>query len=702
MATAKLPGLIKISPASQEALRQYLLQCKTLYYRNWNIRDTMRKADIAYAREADYTDEQLKAKRALVAGDANKYQNITVPVVLPQAEIAVTYQTSVFLTGTPIFGVDSDPVHENEAKQLETIIDRQAIKGGWARHLMMSFRDAEKYNFGICEVDWARTVYAQVQTDISAGANSAKASKVSWEGNVVRRTDPYNTFWDTRYYVTEVSEKGEFFGYSELMSRIELKKFIQETPEFIVANIKDALEAPLPAINIGGDSALLSYYIPQIAQNRIVVPNSIYGFNWMAWAGLETSSTSIRYQNIYEKCVMYARIIPSDFGFTVPSPNTPQLWKFIWVNSQVLVYAQPVSWAFDAIPMLAMSPNEDGLKYQTKSPAANGVDFQNLSSALMNSVVASRRRAISDRTLYDPSRISANQINSDNPSAKIPIRPAAYGKPVGESVFPFPYRDDQSPQMLSEIGGILNMANNLAGTNQAKQGQFVKGNKTRSEYENVMENANGRDQMKSILYECQFFTPLKEMLKLNILEKQTPATMYSRELKQAVAIDPIALRKAALDFRMSDGLVPATKLIGADASAQAMQVIGQNPQIGAQYNAGPLFSYLMKVQGAEISEFEKSPQQIAYEQAMGQWQQIATQIGETAAKSGTDMSKVKYPDQPVPAQYGYVPGAPNTSNSNTQKTQSVLAQWQGKETATDPTIQQAPQSGVPTNGQTST
>ena len=40
--------------------------------------------------------------------------------------------------------------------------------------------------------------------------------------------------------------------------------------------------------------------------------------------------------------------------------------------------------------------------------------MQDLSSALANSWIASRRRAISDRVLYDPSRIAAEHINSPN------------------------------------------------------------------------------------------------------------------------------------------------------------------------------------------------------------------------------------------------------------------------------------------------
>jgi hypothetical protein len=61
---------------------------------------------------------------------------------------------------------------------------------------------------------------------------------------------------------------------------------------------------------------------------------------------------------------------------------------------------------------------EDGLWYQTKSLAENVAPIQDVTSSLINSVIAARRRAISDRGIYDPSRITEANINSTNPSRK--------------------------------------------------------------------------------------------------------------------------------------------------------------------------------------------------------------------------------------------------------------------------------------------
>jgi hypothetical protein len=677
-----------VSEESARALKEFLLTCKNLSYQNYNIRETMQRVDREYAREMDWTSENVKAKIANAYGNANKFRNITVPVVMPQVEAAVTYQTSVFLTGVPLFGCVAQPNLMTPAKQLETIIDNQAVRGGWIDEFILGFRDAEKYNFSILETEWVREKMFGIETDVaSSAANSAKLTPISWEGNVVNRWDPYNSFWDIRYSTSQVSKRGEFVGTSDMISRVELKKILNTDPAIIKKFTKAALESGTPPITIAGNSSITSFFIPQINPQILLNPSLLGQFNWLAWSGLENDSSQINYRNIYMRTKLYARIIPSDFKLEVPAKNSPQIWKFVFINDDVLIYAQPVSLIQDTFPVFMSEPKRDGLAYQTKSSAMESVDFQNVTSAMMNSVIHARRRAISDRVLYDPSRVSEAHMNSDNPSAKIPIRPAAYGKPLGEAVYAFPFKDDQSQFMMGEISQLSAMADKAVGLNPARQGQFVKGNKTLSEFEGVMNNSNGRDQMKALIWECQVFTPLKETLKNNILEKQTPATLWSRELKAQVDIDPVEMRKASIQFKMSDGLVPSEKLISGDMLGKALNVIGTNQALSSGYNIAGVFSYLMKSQDVDLVPFEKSNAQMSYEQAMGQWQGTISAMEETLQAvtkniiNPTPESILKfigdfrktYPPQPTPEQYGYDPKQ-NPISTNSEPTESVLAQ----------------------------
>ena len=218
---------------------------------------------------------------------------------------------------------------------------------------------------------------------------------------------------------------------------------------------------------------------------------------------------------------------------------------------------------------------------------------------------------------------------------------------------------------------MMAMANSVNGQNQAKQGQFVKGNKTLHEYQSVMSNANGRDQMTSMLLEAQVFTPMKQILKLNTMQYQAGVSIFSPSQNKIVDIDPVALRQSQAQFKVTDGLTPTDKAISGDDFTVAMQTIGSSPQIGSAYNIGPMFSYLMKTRNVDLKAFEKSPQQLAYEQAVAQWQQTVLEL---AKQMGDQIDPKKFPPQPLPQQFGYTPGAPAAEQGQAAVNQASLNQ----------------------------
>jgi hypothetical protein len=659
--------VVLLSVKSQQKFIEYYksLQEKQNVTRS-DSRAQFEKADRDYQREVDNSQEQARAKAANDAGDTSRMQNMVVPVVMPQVEAAVVYQSSVFLTGEPIFGVVAGPTYIDAATQLETVLTDNAVRGGWAREFMLSFRDGFKYNFAPLEVSWEAEVTYAVETNLATNLKQGIPKEVLWEGNAIKRLDPYNTFVDTRVAPTEVYKHGEFAGYTQMMSRIRLKAFIASLPDKIVANVVPAFESGTGSTG-NTDSSAMNYYEPEINPVAFNI-NQISGqTNWMSWAGMDESKAKIAYKDSYEVTTLYCRILPSEFDLAIPKANTPQIYKLYIVNHAHIIYAELQTNAHSYLPIVIGQPMEDGLRYQTKSLAANGAPFQALCTAYMTSIIHSRRRAISDRVLFDPSRISQAHINSANPSAKIPVRPAAFGKNISDAVYQFPYREDQAGASMQQISSLLGMANTLNGQNQAQQGQFVKGNKTLHEFESVMQNANGRDQLTSILLEHQIFSPIKLILKLNTLQYQGGTTLYNKEQDKVVEVDPVALRKAVLNFRVSDGLTPASKLLNTDAYGTALQVIGSSPQIANGYNLAPLFSYFMKTQGAKITEFEKSPEQSAYEQALGSWQGMM----QLAIEKQIDPKTLGLGEQPKPADFNYDPsGNAPKPNENGQPTRN--------------------------------
>ena len=638
-----------LSKTSQQAFIQYYRSIQNSQNTcRMRERSRLERADREYMREMDYSIENLRAKRANAAGDPSRFQNMTVPVVMPQVEAAVTHQASVFLTGIPILGVVAGPEFMDSAKQLETVLDNNSVRGGWVRELMMSFRDGFKYNFAPLEVTWGQEVTYTVETDIKKNLKEGVPKQVIWSGNKLVRWDPYNTFVDNRVTPTEVYKHGEYAGKTELFTRMRLKSFISELPIHVIANVVPAFESGLGGSVGAQDAGAMNYYEPLINPD---LANEVYpkgDMNWLSWAGFsKISKRTINYKSMYEVTTLYCRILPAEMDLRIPNNNTPQVFKLIIVNHEHIIYAERQTNAHGYLPVMISSPLEDGLKYQTKSLAENSAPFQNLTTSYMASILAGKRRAINDRCLYDPSRITEAHINSANPSAKIPVRPAAFGKTLSDAVYQFPYRNDQNANDMQQVQVLLGLSNTLAGQNSAQQGQFQKGNRTLHEFESVMQNANGRNMLTSMLLESQLFTPTKEILKLNTLQYQGGTTIYNREKKTSVEIDPVQLRKAVLEFKVTDGLVPADKVLNSDTFAVALQVFGSSPQIAAGYNIGPFFSYMMKTQGSEIDAFEKSQEQVAYEQAVAQWSQLATFAIEK--EQPFDIP------QPLPEQFGYNP-----------------------------------------------
>lgn len=629
-------------------------------FRN-KLRYSMLETDRSYQREHDKTVEQRRAAAANAAGDSTKYQNQTVPIVKPQVETATAYQAEVFLTGIPLFGVVSHPDNIDEALQLETILDNQAIRGGWTREFMLSFRDGYKYDFAPMETVWKQEVVQSIITDPTFHKTQGKPEEVIWAGNALRRIDPYNIIADPNVMPSMLYKEGDFGGYTEVMSRMKLKLFISS---LVDKQTRDQLALESGSGVITSDITSHNYYVPIINERKEgILSNG--ETNWVQWAGLKEGGT-MQYSNHYEVTTLYCRIMPGEFKLFVPGQNTPQIWKLIIVNHKVIIFCERQTNAHGYIPITIGQPAEDGLAYQTKSLAEDAAPFQHVATALMNSVIHSRRRAVGDRVLYDPSRIAPGQINNESSVAKIPVKPAAYGKKISDAVYAFPYREDPSGMGMAQVQETINLADQLGGQNPARQGQFVKGNKTREEFSGIMGNAVSRDKMASILYEAQVFMPMKHILKLNILQHQTSEALVSREKQRSVDVDPVKLRKAVLDFKLSDGLLPSSKIIGGEPLSTALQTIGSSPQLAGGYNITPMFSYLMKIQGADLRPFEKSPEQIAYEQAVGQWQSLM----QLALEKGFDQEKLKteFPPQPLPEQFGYNPNP----NAPTKKGQSLL------------------------------
>lgn len=605
---------MSISPNAQQAVVQYIKSSLVLFNTQYNIREQLRARDLAYYRENDLTTEQQRAKSANARGDSTKLQNITVPVVMPQTESSLTYLTQVFLSGYPIFASYAPPGQEDAMEMMDAITTDNSKKFGWVSNLMKTMRNGLKYDLGVCEVAWEKRKVASVLTPEMKKLDQGTPTEEWYSGNVIRDLDPYNVILDPRVSPEKNYLEGEFAGYSKILSRINCLKHMADLDKSQTMNFKAALESGVAQVaTTAADST--GYYIPQINPDALIPADSLMEFDWLKWAALANPNTgSIAYRNSYLWTILYARILPRDFGIRGKDVNQDevQIWKFIVINAQVVIFAQRMTNAHDYLPILVCKPSNDGMGYQSKSFSQNVEPFQAASTSLFNSGLASQRRKVYDRILYDPLRVNKADIENVSPVARIPVRNAQMGKGLNDAVAPMPYRDDGVAEILQMSQTVVQMAEIAGGQNRVTQGQFQKGNKTRREFDVVMNNSSARPQMMALGLEDTFFTPMKEIIKANVLQYQPAMKIVPDPAEpNEVTVDPDKLRKALLEFQLSDGLIPIEKMASLDVAGQVVQAATAVPMIQQEYDVMGILDRTWALQGLRwIKAYKRTPDQL--------------------------------------------------------------------------------------------
>lgn len=602
MATGSTP--LSLPQNAQTAVVTYLNNVLSNLGTGYTLRHQLLKRDLAYYREQqDRSVDQTLAKQANDNGNATKIQNPIVPVVGPQVETTVAYFSDLYLSSYPIFPVVSKPEVEPLALQVDTIFGESAVEFQWARHLGMAFRDGAKYNLMAVEVAWKRkkvySVTNQPQKDLLNGV----PVETAYQGNQIRRLDPYNLILDTRVLPCEIHTKGDFAGYTELMSKIQLKNLFLELDAENTMNSTKAFESGNCSFTTapGGSNA---YYVPQINPDVFLTDGS-GGFNWLSWARLETEE-KIRYSSMYEVTTLYARVIPREMGIATSHGGVPAIYKFVVVNRTVVIYAERMSNAHNMLPIIVGQLIEDGQGYQTKSVADNAIPYQQIATGLYISGIASQRRKVYDRIIYDPSKINKADIDKVDSVSRIAVKTEAYGKPITDAIHVLPYRDDGVAEIFAVGDRVVEMANVASGINRVQQGQFQKGNKSRFEFSEVMQNSDARPRMMATLVETSFMQPIKHILKTNVLQYQPPTELYNRQTKQPIKIDPANLRTTAWQLKVADGVMPVEKLLSTEMFGQVLQFAMTTPQAAAEYDVLGIWAYGMRLGGATwIDDFKR-------------------------------------------------------------------------------------------------
>lgn len=566
--------------------------------------------------------------------DKSKIGTAELAIARITQETAEAYLAGAFLTGMPIFQAVSTRERESTAEQLNVLTKRDQDMFGWVAELLLAHKDVLKRPICAVEVTWEKKLVSTVTTTTDAsGKNSIGAvSSVGYQGNRIKRLDPDNLLFDTAVPPWKVHTEGTFAGYVEKLSYVQSSaEYSKLDPLYLINMNKEAIwkNEPTDAISNKAPSLYYKQCVHSI-RNSIGTTTSEWEQFWGGNNLNKPRGNTLDGQ--LEWVHLYVRIPLADFGGKADAGI--HVCKMIYINGY-LAYFEPLFNSHGMLPII-LGQMEDGTVH-TNSHTEYVLDLQDLGTSFVAATMSSLRRAVSDRAIYDPSRISPSEVESPNPAQKIKVSVNQYQQDIKTAYQSIPYEDRVSPQFVSMIGFVEQWANKTMGQNPASQGTFVKGNKTQTEFTTIMNNSDARMQLGAVFLENNFYSAIKQILRMNYLIHAVADTIPNNSVAGAepTTVDPVALREEAPMYQMASGLMPAAKLASTDLLVQGVTFMRQDPMLSIEYDTGAMFISILKQQGLTgLDSYKRTPEQqaakIAQLQALSASGEDQSQPQETA------------------------------------------------------------------------
>ena len=615
-----MAGKAGLSRNQQETICSYMRECWDMFPHD-ELRHRWAEIDRAVMRQRSI-HEKLEEKKN------GKMKPVVVPVVQPQTDTFVSQLTKIFISPGNMFQAVSAPENDEQTKAINALLRQHETVGAYAREFILWIRDASKYNLHAMEVSWASTTTRQyANSPLGATPSSAEAmvSSNPYYYNRLKRISPYNLFYDRTVDPAKVHEDGEFVGYHEQVNFPQIKKLMQESFSENTMNFSLALASGTAELDMVWDPS-------DTCTDPKGDPRATSSIDWVAFANTNAFQTekNKEVKRGYILTTLYFRSTPSLLGIRGEKDDTIRVYKVLIVNSTNIIYFGEQTAAHGYFPIVMGQPVEEGLSLQTPTFVENVKPIQDLVSTLHTSRVADLARALSDRGIYDPLLVDGKFMNSANVTAKIPLKPYGQGRQmIGQAYYQIPYRADAAASLMQEAQLVTRYGEDIGGLNPVQRGSFVKGNKTLGEFQTIMGNADDRMFVIGLMIEVQSLTPIKEMLKSNILQYQGPATVFDSITKKEIDVNPATLRQIQFAFQIADGLKPTSMLANSDNLATALQFIAQSPQLQQSYDLVKLFAHIYNTKGAvDLESFrlqtpfvQQAPQQPPQPGQAGQVQQ---------------------------------------------------------------------------------
>lgn len=483
---------------------------------------------------------------------------MNLPLSFIHLDDMMTYFADTFAPSRGMFYHSGDPEEVDEAVQIITKMNNDAIYAGFYRQTLRGIYSCLKYNEGGFEVSWSRDHGPKLSVD--SDDNTIVESELKWAGNRMEALDLYNTMWDPGVSLTDLHKDGEFGAKAKLRSHYWLQS---RASQGLFYNCEEALASDSAA-------SRCRYYRSPPAEAELDQDSGRgSGTNWV-----DVLSEGNGYKELggFELVTVYIRLNPMDFGLLQNSKenrdtrNRYELWRFTLLNDEWIIEAQWMNNVHGHIPMYGGVVNDDMMGATQKSIAEILQPLQDFASFLMNLHVEASRSSLWGLTFYDPTVIDMSKIPKGEVTARVPIESRGYGKDIRNAIFE-QSSTLETKQTLSDLTGVMDMINQFFPT-QSLPSQIASIDRAvSSQVAAVQHGANRRQQKTARLLDDSTFSKIRYAMYYNIIqyavEEEEILDYYSGE---KIPFDVSKMRNTNLPYIIGQGL----KAIDRQASAQQL------------------------------------------------------------------------------------------------------------------------------------
>lgn len=525
-----------------------------------------------------------------------QYTTLQIPYSYALLMSAHTYWTSVFLSRTPVLQFSGrHGESEQNIQAVESLMDYQTQVGGHLPPYYIWLYDAGKYGLGVMWEYWEDEIitYSEIVEEavtlmgmpLSQKRKVKRVNQVKgYSGNRLFNVRPIDYLPDPRVPVGE-PQLGEFVGrkvdipITTLMRRKLSGQYI---------NVEQARRSGKSSDRdqFGGDG---THELPDSSQTP---------------GDMALSSTAS-----VPAVEMVIDIIPKDWE--LGSTEYPEKWVFTVANDSVVIEAHPLGMNHGRFPSSVLECEVEGYSVFKRSMLDIARPMNQVMEWLINTHYYHVRQTLNGQIVFDPSRVVAKDLLSNEPGRRIRLRPEAYGQDVRTMIHTLGADAAVTQGHMGDIQQVMNMMQVALGVNDTVTGSVNPGGrKTATEIRSSTSSSINRMKTIAEYFSARGFAPLSQRL------LQSTQQNYKAEQMFRIAGDAIANPQkfmnitpediaGAYDYTPVDGTMPIDRFAMVNMWANLMTQMKNYPQVAQEYKIGDIFAWVAQLGGLKnIKQFK--------------------------------------------------------------------------------------------------